>query len=47
MADAVTPVDTRQRDLRILVLSAVAGIAVGWWAATSPVSPVKIGRAHV
>lgn len=40
MADATMP-DTRQRDMRILVLSAVAGIALGWWAATSPVSPVK------
>lgn len=41
MADAVTTPDTRQRDMRILVLSAVAGIALGWWAATSPMSPVK------
>lgn len=41
MADAMPAVDTRQRDLRILVLAGIAGIALGWWAATSPVSPVK------
>jgi hypothetical protein len=41
MADVTPAVDTRQRDMRILVLAGIAGIALGWWAATSPVSPVR------
>lgn len=35
----VTP--TRQRDIQILVIAGILGIALGWFAATSPLSPVK------
>jgi len=46
MSEAVaTPmppdVARRQRDMRILVLAGVVGLALGWWAATSPSSPIK------
>lgn len=41
MADELTTTVLRKPDIRILVLSAIAGIALGWWAATSPASPVK------
>lgn len=39
MSDVATTKPTI--DLRPLVLAGIAGIALGWFAATSPVSPVK------
>lgn len=44
MSDApVTAVaaPSRQRDIQILVIAGILGIALGWFAATSPLSPVK------
>lgn len=38
---APTPAHDRQRDIRILVIAGILGMALGWFAATSPMSPVK------
>lgn len=38
---APTPMNDRQRDIRICVIAAILGIALGWFAATSPASPIK------
>ena len=40
MSDApVTP--DRQRDIRLLVIAGILGCALGWFAATSPASPIR------
>lgn len=40
--ETITPArPDRQREIRIWVLAGIAGIAIGWFAATSPMSPVK------
>jgi hypothetical protein len=31
----------RQRDIRLLVIAGILGCALGWFAATSPASPIK------
>ena len=31
----------RQRDIRILVIAGILGVALGWFAATSPSSPIR------
>lgn len=45
MSDAPAPkpplTESQKRDLRLMVLAAVAGCALGWFAATSPASPIK------
>lgn len=41
MSDAPAPVHNRQRDIRLLVIAGILGIALGWFAATSDVSPIK------
>lgn len=42
MSDAPAPVvRDRQRDIRIMVIAGILGCALGWFAATSPVSPIK------
>jgi|GEM_PF-886272 len=40
MSDAAASA-TPQRDLRPLVIAGILGLALGWFAATSPISPVK------
>ena len=40
MSDVAAPA-TPQRDLRPLVIAGILGLALGWFAATSPISPVK------
>lgn len=43
MADAApnTVPPSKQRDIQILVIAGILGIALGWFAATSPLSPIK------
>lgn len=41
MSDAPATVAKPQPDMRLLVIAGIAGIALGWFAATSPVSPIK------
>lgn len=40
MSDAPAK-DTYPQDMKLLVLSGIAGIALGWFAATSDYSPIK------
>lgn len=40
-APAPAPVHDRQRDIRICVIAAILGCALGWFAATSPASPIR------
>lgn len=39
MSDIAAP--SPERDLRPLVIAGILGLALGWFAATSPISPVK------
>jgi|LakMenEpi03Aug12_release.lakeMendotaPanAssembly.Ray.scaffolds.fasta_scaffold164825_2 hypothetical protein len=41
MSDEMTTTVLRKTDVRLLVIAGILGVAVGWWAATSPASPVK------
>lgn len=41
MSDAPATKDTLPQDMKLLVLAGIAGIAIGWFAATSDVSPIK------
>lgn len=40
-APAPAPVHDRQRDIRLLVIAGILGCAIGWFAATSPSSPIR------
>lgn len=40
-APVPAPVHDRQRDIRLLVIAGILGIALGWFAATSPASPIR------
>lgn len=42
MSDETPVVKTdRQRDIRLLVIAGILGCALGWFAATSPASPIR------
>lgn len=41
MSDAPATKDTLPQDMKLLVMSGIAGIALGWFAATSDYSPIK------
>lgn len=41
MSDVPAPTHDRQRDVRIMVIAGILGCALGWFAATSPASPIK------
>jgi len=42
MSDATATATTMTKpDMRLLVIAAILGMALGWFAATSPASPIK------